>query len=160
MDTILSKQLLKQFGTDLMASYRIRGGRYEDLDYDVERVQRGGQKVRDLVLADGVDNITQAIIHRLKTCYGELASLGHPDYGSRHNELIGEPNTEHNRSLVKLYILQALAKEPRIEKILRADIRYDRRLDPSRVDIILDIKLGIVDEIINLVVPFYFEAQV
>ena len=159
MDTTLSKELLKKFGTDLMATYRIRGGRYEDVDYDVKRIPRRGKKERDLVLASGVDNITQAIIHRLKTCYGELSSLGHPDYGSRHNELIGEPNTEHNRSLVKLYILQALAREPRIEKILRADIRYDRRLDPSRVDIILDTKLGIVDEVTNLVVPFYFEAQ-
>ena len=159
MDTILSEDTLKKFGTDLKATYRITDGRYEDVDYDIRRVKRGGKITTDRVLANGVENITQAIIHRLKTCYGELAALGHPDYGSRHNELIGEPNTAHNRSLVKLYILQALAKEPRIEKILRADIRYDRRLDPSRVDIALDIKLGIVDDIINLVVPFYFEAQ-
>ena len=159
MDTNLSKDVIKKFGTDLRAVYRIKDGRYEDVDFDAAQVTRRGKKERDLTLALGVDNITQAIIHRLKTCYGEMTSLGHPDYGSRHNELIGEPNTEHNRHLVKLYILQALAKEPRIEKILRADIRYDRRLDPSRVDIALDIKLGMINEVINFVLPFYFEVQ-
>jgi phage baseplate assembly protein W len=158
MDTNLSENLINRFGSDLKAIYRIKGGRYEDVDVDVVRVTRRGKKEKDLVPAAGIDNITQAIIHRLKTCYGEMASLGHPDYGSRHNELIGAPNTEHNRRLVKLYILQALAKEPRIEKILRAEIRHDRRLDPSRVDIVLDIKLGVLDDVINLVVPFYFEV--
>ncbi|WP_300455929.1 hypothetical protein [Desulfobacula sp.] len=159
MDTNLSKDVIKKFGTDLRAVYRIKDGRYEDVDFDTAQVTRRGKKERDLALALGVDNITQAIIHRLKTGYGEMTSLGHPDYGSRHNELIGEPNTEHNRRLVKLYILQALAKEPRIEKILRADIRYDRRLDPSRVDIALDIKLGMINQVINFVLPFYFEVQ-
>ena len=49
---------------------------------------------------------------------GELAALGHPDYGSRHHELIGEPNVERTRNLIKLYVLQALRREPRIEKVL------------------------------------------
>ncbi len=158
MDTNLSKELIKKFGRDLRAVYRIKDGRYEDVDFGVAIATKRGKKEKDLVVNSGVDNITQAIIHRLKTCYGEMAPLGHPDYGSRHNELIGEPNTQHNRGLVKLYILQALAKEPRIEKILRAQIRYDRRLDQSRVDILLDIKLGIIDDIINFVIPFYFEV--
>jgi phage baseplate assembly protein W len=161
MDTHLSqaqKERTQYLGSDLKAVYRIRDGRYEDVDVDTVQVVRRGKRHADLALASGVDNIIQAVIHRLKTCYGELAPLGHPDYGSRHNDLIGEPNTEHNRRLVKLYILQALAREPRIEKIFRADIRYDRRLDPSRVDIVLDIKLGMIQETINLVVPFYFEV--
>lgn len=161
MDTNVSqsdKDLTDRLGSDLKAVYRIRDGRYEDVDVDSIRVTRRGKKLTDLALTHGADNIIQAVIHRLKTCYAEMAPLGHPDYGSRHNELIGEPNTEHNRRLVKLYILQALAKEPRIEKILRADIRYDRLLDPSRVDIILDIRLGVIQDTINLVVPFYFEV--
>jgi phage baseplate assembly protein W len=158
MDTHLSKEVIKKFGTDLRAVYRIKDGRYEDVDFGVASVTKRGKKESDLAFSSGIDTITQAIIHRLKTCYGEMAALGHPDYGSRHNELIGQPNTEHNRGLVKLYILQALAKEPRIEKILRAVIRHDPRLDPSRVDIVLDIKLGIVDEVINFVIPFYFEV--
>jgi phage baseplate assembly protein W len=158
MDTRLSKEAIKKFGTDLRAVYRIRDGRYEDVDFGVTSHTKRGKRETDLLASSGIENITQAIIHRLKTCYGEMTALGHPDYGSRHNELIGQPNTEHNRGLVKLYILQALTKEPRIEKILRAEIRYDRRLDPSRVDILLDIKLGIVDEVINFIIPFYFEV--
>lgn len=156
MDTILSQETLKKFGKDFLAFYRITDGRYEDLDFDVRQAVVRGVVERDLAQATGVQNVTQAIIHRLKTRSGELARLGHPDYGSRHHELIGEPNTEHNRRLIKLYILQALDREPRIEKILRADIRYDRRLNPDRVDIILDLKLGFVNETINLVIPFMF----
>ncbi len=156
MEMHLSKELYPQLGRDLKAVYRIKDGRNEDVDFEV--VTKPGKKERDLVAASGVETVTQAIIHRLKTCYGEMAPLGHPDYGSRHHQLIGHPNTEHNRRLVKLYILQALAKEPRIEKIVRAQIRYDRRLDPSRVDILLDIQLGMVDPVINLIVPFYFEV--
>ena len=160
MDTRLSAEVIKKFGTDLRAVYRIGDGRYGDVDFGVASLTKRGKKERDLQVAYGIENITQAIIHRLKTGYGEMAGLGHPDYGSRHNELIGQPNTEHNRGLVKLYILQALAKEPRIEKILRAKIRYDRRMDPSRVDIVLDIKLGIIDEVINFIIPFYFEVGI
>lgn len=159
MDTIFSDETLKKFGCDLLAIYRITDGRYEDLDFDVKQGIVRGVVERDLARASGVQNVIQAIIHRIKTCYNELAPLGHPDYGSRHHELIGEPNTEHNRRLVKLYILQALAREPRIEKVLRADIHYDRRLDPGRVDIVLGLKLGFLDETINLVVPFFFEAS-
>lgn len=148
-----------KLGKDLKAIYRITDGRYEDVDIDVHVVSGQGKRLTDLTIVSGVENLVQAIIHRLKTCYGELAALGHPQYGSRHNELIGQPNTEHNRGLLKLYILQALAREPRIEKILKAKIRYDRRLDPSRVDIILDIKPGIAGQVINLVIPFYFEVR-
>ena len=100
-------------GRDLLAVYRVTDGRHEDLDLVPERH------------AAGIDNAVQAVIHRIKTVAGELADLGHPEYGSRHHELIGEPNTEGNRNLVKLYILQALAREPRIEKVLRADIVAD-----------------------------------
>jgi phage baseplate assembly protein W len=95
---------------DLLAHYNVTDGRHEDLDILAERT------------VDGLENAVQAVIHRIKTVQGELADLGHPDYGSRHHELIGRPNTEGNRNLVKLYILQALAREPRIEKVLRADI--------------------------------------
>ncbi len=159
METKLSSTLTRQMGCDLKAMYRITDGRYEDMDFEAHIVSRQGKRQKDLAAVSGVENLIQAVIHRLKTCYGELGPLGHPKYGSRHNELIGQPNTEHNRSLVKLYILQALAKEPRIEKILKAKIRYDRHLDPSRVDIVLDIKPGITDAVINLVIPFYFEVR-
>ena len=73
------------------------------------------------------DALEQALVNRLKTRKGELAPLGHPDYGSRHHELIGEPNVERTRNLIKLYVLQALRDEPRIEQVLKVDVRAPTR---------------------------------
>jgi len=69
----------------------------------------------DLDVVDGRDNLAQAVIIRLLTPRGELAPLGHPEYGSRLHELIGRENTETTRNLVKLFILEALQLEPRIQ---------------------------------------------
>ena len=98
-------------GRDLMALYRVTDGRYEDLDLERKSHRVRGDLVNDLVTAEGTANAVQAVIHRINTVKGELTALGHPEYGSRHHELIGQPNTENNRNLVKLYILQALALE-------------------------------------------------
>ena len=99
------------------------------------------------------------MIHRIKTQKGELADLGHPEYGSRHHELIGEPNSEHNRNLVKLYILQALAHEPRIEKVGKALVRVDRARAPDRVEILLELEFIGAQVPANLVIPFSFEGS-
>jgi hypothetical protein len=46
-----------------------------------------------------------------------LAPLAHPEYGSRLYELVGSQNTNTTRNLAKLYILESLKLEPRIEKV-------------------------------------------
>ena len=121
-------------GRDLAARYRVTDGRHEDVDVGTRGREVRGEHLEDADLVAGIDNAVQAVIHRIKTQKGELAALGHPEYGSRHHELIGEPNSEHNRNRVKLYILQALAHEPRIEKIGKALVRVDRnaRAGPGR----------------------------
>jgi phage baseplate assembly protein W len=143
-------------GRDLLAVYRVTDGRYEDLDFDRETRWAGGQ-LSDLLLTEGVSNAVQAVINRIKTVKGELQDLGHPEYGSRHHELIGQPNTENNRNLVKLYIIQALGYEARIEKIHRADIVFDHQRAPDRVDIALTFSFIGVPVPQDLVVPFSFE---
>lgn len=147
-------------GKDLKAIYRVTDGRHEDLDFGRKDHTVRGDLVRDMVLTEGVDNAVQALIHRIKTVKGELTDLGHPEYGSRHHELIGQPNTENNRNLVKLYILQALANEARIEKIHKADILFDRRRTPDRVEIALTLSFIGVQTPQNLVVPFSFEGPI
>ena len=145
-------------GTDLELEYAMHGGFFEDADLAETRPATRRRPGRDLGIAVGVDNLTQAIANRLKTRRGELAPLGHPDYGSRHHELLGEPNVERTRNLVKLYVLQALRDEPRIEKVLRADVRAEH--DPPRdtVRIELDVLLRGVPHPLNLVVPFSLEV--
>ena len=145
-------------GRDLAARYRVTDGRHEDVDVGTRSREVRGEHLEDADLVAGIDNAVQAVIHRIKTQKGELAALGHPEYGSRHHELIGEPNSEHNRNLVKLYILQALAHEPRIEKIGKALVRVDRTRAPDRVEILLE--LGFIGAQVpaNLVIPFSFEG--
>jgi phage baseplate assembly protein W len=141
-------------GTDLGLRYRIGGGSFEDADLVTAR--RPGARVGDIDLdrVSGIDNLTQAIANRLKTRKGELAPLGEPDYGSRHHQLVGEPNLPRVRNLIKLYVLQALGDEPRIEKVLSATVAAEH--DPPRdsVRIVLSLQvLGQADPL-NLVLPF------
>jgi phage baseplate assembly protein W len=76
---------------------------------------------------------------RLLTPRGELAELGHAEYGSRLHELIGVPNTETRRSLTKLFVLESLAQEPRIEKVVRCDVAPAPG-SRDRVDVQLEVK--------------------
>jgi len=146
-------------GRDLAARYRVTDGRHEDVDVGTRGREVHGEHLEDADLVAGIDNAVQAVIHRIKTLKGELAALGHPEYGSRHHELIGEPNSEHNRNLVKLYILQALAHEPRIEKIGKALVRVDRTRAPDRVEILLELRFIGGEVPANLVIPFSFEGS-
>jgi phage baseplate assembly protein W len=76
----------------------------------------------DVDTVAGRDNLGQAIVHRLMTRQGELEELGHPEYGSRLHELIGEPNNADTRKLVRIYANQCLAQEVRIEKVESIDV--------------------------------------
>jgi phage baseplate assembly protein W len=67
----------------------------------------------DLGVVSERNNLAQALILRLLTKVGELAPLGHPDYGSRLTQLIGGLNNETTRNLARLYTIEAVAQEPR-----------------------------------------------
>ena len=144
-------------GADLRLDYAPGGGFFEDGDLATER--RDARR-RDLAVSAGIDNLTQAIANRLKTRQGELAALGHPTYGSRHHELIGEPNVERTRNLIKLYVLQALRDEPRIERVLRATVRAEH--EPPRETVRIEIEVRVLGQPqpLNLVVPFSLGAVV
>lgn len=81
------------------------------------RVLPGEDPVLDVGSVGGDQNLEQAIITRLLTPRGELDGLAHPEYGSRLHELIGRQNTPTVRNLVKLFILDSLQGEPRIEEV-------------------------------------------
>jgi phage baseplate assembly protein W len=145
------------WGRDLHLDYRL-GAFYEDADLRDVRRRDAPARPRDLAVTDGVEAIAQAIANRLKTRRGELADLGHPAYGSRHHELLGEPNVERTRNLIKFLVLQALRDEPRIERVLRADVRAAH--DPPREVVRIELQLRLIGEQapLNLVVPFALEA--
>lgn len=93
----------------------------------------------DIGAMSGRDNLAQAIILRLLTPRGELSSLGHPQYGSRLHSLIGEQNTETTRNLAKLYIMESLQMESRIEKVLELSVEPVKG-NRSRVNVRLCVK--------------------
>jgi phage baseplate assembly protein W len=149
--TRTAESLAPLLGRDLLLRYNSSTGFFEDADL-VERRSSGSD--RDLQRADGLANLEQALANRLKTRKGELAPLGHPDYGSRHHELIGEPNVERTRHLIKLYVLQALRDEARIEKVLSAKVTAEHQ--PPRDTVRLELALRVRGEPhpLNLVLPF------
>src|SRR3990170_1784100 len=86
------------------------------------RVPGRPERFVDVGGVDGRENLGQAIIMRLLTPRGELSELAHPDYGSRLHELVGRQNTETTRNLIKLFILESLQAEPRVEEVLEASV--------------------------------------
>jgi phage baseplate assembly protein W len=143
-----------RFGTDLRllasadATHSNRDG-----GYDLQL--RPGPGGTDLATLTGIDALTQALVLRLLTTVGELAGLGHPDYGSRLAELIGELNTATNRNRLKVYTLQALSAEPRVVKVLALNVTTSLT-DRSRVEITAQLDAG--DSKLSLVIPFTFEG--
>jgi phage baseplate assembly protein W len=89
---------------------------------DQRRVRGQAGRLEDLGSGSGEANLSQAILLRLLTPRGELAALGHPEYGSRLHELVGRQNTATVRNLMKLYILESLQQEARIAEVLEVTV--------------------------------------
>jgi phage baseplate assembly protein W len=77
----------------------------------------------DLETVDGRDNLVQALLLRLLTAQGELQGLGHPRYGSRIRELIGEPMDGPNLELLRRYVRRTLLQDPRVDEVTRVDVK-------------------------------------
>jgi phage baseplate assembly protein W len=93
-----------------------------DVDTDRRRVPNNVNTLTDFGVVAGRDNLGQAILMRLLTPRGELAALAHPEYGSRLHELIGSRNIATSQNLAKLYILESLQLEPRIQKVVNVTV--------------------------------------
>lgn len=110
----------------------------------------------DLDIISGDENLIQALLLRFLTPMGELAALGHATYGSRLYELIGELNSQRNRNLAKLYVLQSLAAEPRVKEVVSVVVTQSPQ-ERTRVDIEITVRPIDSDTTLNLVFPFFFE---
>lgn len=102
-------------------------------------------------------NLAQAIIMRLNTMQGELRDLGHSNYGSRLSELIGEPNNERTRELARIYALESVTRDPRVEEVvgISAEMFKD---DPGQININISVRAKGRTSILNMVFPFYLEV--
>lgn len=144
------------FGTDLRLLSNLEHQHDRDRGRDLTTIDVAGRGV-DLDTQSGNDNLQQALLLRFLTYRGEMAVLGHANYGSRLAELIGELNTETNRNRAKLYVLEALAQEPRVEQVLSAQVRQNLA-DRNRIDIDLTLKVITSDTPLNLVFPFFLDG--
>jgi phage baseplate assembly protein W len=106
-------------------------------------------------LVSATDNVAQAIVNRLSTRRGEMAELGHSDYGSRIHELIGEPNNNRTRALVELYIRECLDREPRVQGVIELSMSEQVRIQGSRdlLDVTLKLQLLLEDDELQLTIP-------
>lgn len=130
-------------------------GPFSRMDLQALHRQDVWPRETDVAVVSGLSNLVQALLLRLKTEKGELASLGYPEYGSRHHSMIGEPNTESTRNLIKLHVLECLRQESRIERVLKLVVRPSPgRQHRDKVDIELILKAAGFSTPLNLVVPF------
>lgn len=117
---------------DLQLSNRFFEHQVSDRDY----VDLVSSVSNDLQTVEARNNLAQAIINRLLTRKGELARLGHPNYGSRLYLLVGELNNLRLRGLAEIYIRECLAQEKRIKEII--DLSFaplNRQLGRSELNI-------------------------
>lgn len=78
---------------------------------------------RDLDTIDGIDDLVQALRLRLSIARGELTRLGHPRYGNRVHELVGEPLSRPNLELLRRHVRRALLDDPRVAGLERLEVR-------------------------------------
>lgn len=137
---------------------RIFAGPYSPADLQSKRREDVTPRAKDLGAVQGISNLVQSLILRLNAEHGELESLGHPTYGSRHHRLVGEPNTENTRSLIKLYVLECLKQEPRII-VRKLDVKPAvGRENRDKIDITIAAVIKETSDPLNLVVPFFLEG--
>jgi phage baseplate assembly protein W len=74
----------------------------------------GARELYDLDVIAERNNLAQALILRLLTPRGSLVKLGHAQYGSRLHELIGRRKNDALRNLCRVYVLEVVAQEPRV----------------------------------------------
>lgn len=142
----LERQNDRSAGSDLFITKRAVTASFDSDPIDLETVA-------------GRENLQQALLLRFVTRRGELAILGHPDYGSRLYELIGELNDQTRRNLAKLYTLEALGAEPRVKRVLSVTATQNPA-DRTRVDVA--VKLVAIDDPtpLNFVFAVYSGAPV
>ena len=150
-------QLEARFGTDLQLLTDLENQHDRDIGRDLNTRIRPETEQVDLRTLTGVADLQQALLLRFLTRIGELTILGHSNYGSRLHELIGELNSETNRNRAKLFVLQSIAEEPRIDKVLSISVTQNNS-DPNRMDIDMSLKAIDFDTPVNLVFPFFLET--
>lgn len=119
--------------------------------------QLDGTRLSDLEMVNDLQNLQQALLLRFVTRVGDLSQLGHPDYGSRLYTLIGELNNDTNRNRAKLFVLEALSAEPRVQQVNSVDVTPDPAVR-TQINIKVSLTAIKTNTTLNLVFPFSLEG--
>ena len=139
----------KRFGKDIKIELTTDKDGFQASDIAISRTG-------DLEVVHGQANVIQAIRNRLSTSRGELTDLGHPDYGSLLETVIGEANTADTHRIIETLVRDCLQYEPRIENIIDVIARANPD-KPHVVDIKVVLKLRGEPEALSVVYPLYLE---
>jgi phage baseplate assembly protein W len=119
----VARVFLPHLGNDLLVTPFFEADEWDTVDLTTNpRGTPYRDEPIDLGTAEGVANLQQALILRLLTPIGSLRDLGHAGYGSRLHELIGQENVAAARTRARAFVLQAIAQERRVEKVLSLEI--------------------------------------
>lgn len=109
---------------------------------------------RDLQTTEGRANLAQAIVNRLLTRKGELARLGHPGYGSRLYQILGEPDNNRIRGRAEIYIRECLAQESRIEEVTQVKFsKPSRGFDRGSLEVTIGVKPRGNEQEFTVIIP-------
>jgi phage gp46-like protein len=138
------------FLNDLQLSRRS----FDQLFSDREKVDLVVSPGGDLQTAAGRANLAQAIVNRLFTRQGELARLGHPNYGSRLHRLIGERNLTRVQGLAESYIRECLAQEARLAEVVEISFAPpSRSAEPSTLTVKIIVRPVGDSQLLSLLLP-------
>jgi len=137
------------YGRDLLVLTKKSEGDKFATDLSVKRTG-------DLETVEGRDLMIQAIRHRLLTRKGELASLGHPEYGSLLEEVIGEPNIPDTHRIMETLIRDCLRHETRIKNVLSVKAASSKK-EKDMVHIFVHVELSGGDGELKITYPLYLE---
>jgi phage baseplate assembly protein W len=119
----VAETFLAHLGNDLLMTPFFEANEWNTVDLTTNpRGTPYRDETVDLALARGVENLQQALILRLLTPLGSLRDLGHEQYGSRLHELVGQEYVDAARLRARAYVLQAIAQERRVERVLSLEI--------------------------------------
>lgn len=105
----------------------------------------------DVATVSGLRNLEMQLGHALRTTQGELAQLGHPEYGSYLPKIIGRIGTDywHERSRVEARM--TMLRDPRVKRVgkvsfvtsgtaihLTADVYPINQSSPTRMNIVVN----------------------
>ena len=126
---------------------------FDHMTSDREYVDMIASTSNDIQMVSGRQNLAQAIINRLLTRKGELAQLGHPNYGSRLYELVGELNNLRIRAKAEIFIRECLDQERRIKEVTNVTIAPFSTQDRGLLKVGISVQPADGSEIISLTLP-------